>query len=132
MKEEKTAITELLSWAAIAGNILFLLWVLYNGANEGFRAPLKEVISYMAFIALLILNSVLLIRKERKKESPAGLIFWIAIAGNILCMAWMTYRRIDENFKGTVYELISYIGLIGLLSATIVLLLRSRAGVNRR
>ena len=30
MKKEKSSIFDLLSWLAIAGNIFFVLWILYN------------------------------------------------------------------------------------------------------
>ena len=43
----------------------------------------------------------------------------LALIGNILFILWMTYNSIDESFKGTIYQIISYIGL------TILLLLNS-------
>ena len=36
MEKENSPIIELLSWLAIAGNILFVLWILYNSINESF------------------------------------------------------------------------------------------------
>ena len=134
MEKEKSPLIELLSWAAIAGNILFMLWILYNGINENFQATLLEKISYFGLIGLLAVNTVLLLRTcrkngiittkglEEKKTSSTEILTWAAITGNTLFMLWMTYRRINEGFKGTIYQQISYLGLIGLLLITIVLL----------
>jgi hypothetical protein len=51
---------------AIAGNMLFVLWILYNGMNEGFRGTRPEVISYIGLVLLLVLNSLLLIGRKGK------------------------------------------------------------------
>jgi hypothetical protein len=48
---------------AVAGNILFILWMLYNGIDEGFRASAYQLASYVGLTLLLILNSVLLFTK---------------------------------------------------------------------
>ena len=53
----------LLRTLAIAGNVLFVLWILYNGINEGFKGTLPEIISYIALVILLGMNTVLLWRK---------------------------------------------------------------------
>ena len=45
MQKEKSPFTELLSWTAVAGNILFVLWILYNGINESFQGTTIEKIS---------------------------------------------------------------------------------------
>jgi len=57
---------DVLCYVAIAGNILFVLWILYNGMNEGFRGTRLEVVSYIGLIALLVLNAVLLIGRQRR------------------------------------------------------------------
>jgi hypothetical protein len=44
---------------ALAGNILFVLWMLYNGINEGFRGTAYQIMSYIGLTLLLGLNSVL-------------------------------------------------------------------------
>lgn len=66
MEKEKSSIIELISWAAIAGNILFVLWILYNGINENFQGATIEKISYITLMGLLAVNAFLLIRKTRK------------------------------------------------------------------
>jgi hypothetical protein len=44
---------------ALAGNILFVLWMLYNGINEGFRGTAYQIMSYIGLTLLLGLYSVL-------------------------------------------------------------------------
>ena len=66
MENEKSPLIELLSWAAIAGNILFVLWILYNGVNENFQGTAIEKISYISLMGLLAINAFLLLRKARK------------------------------------------------------------------
>lgn len=39
---------------------------------------------------------------------------------------WMTYNGIDESFKGTTYQKLSYIGLLSLLILNIGLLYRKK------
>lgn len=48
---------------AVAGNALFILWMLYNGIDEGFRATAYQLMSYIGLTGLLVLNSVLLFYK---------------------------------------------------------------------
>ncbi len=45
---------------AVAGNGLFILWMLYNGIDEGFRASAYQLASYLGLTLLLLFNSVLL------------------------------------------------------------------------
>jgi hypothetical protein len=47
-------------YAAIFGDLLFILWILYNGINEGFKGTLYQIVSYIGLILLLILNALLL------------------------------------------------------------------------
>ncbi|MEO6229891.1 MAG: hypothetical protein ABIP10_07175 [Ferruginibacter sp.] len=66
MEKENSPIIELLSWLAITGNILFVLWILYNGINESFQGTTIEKISYITLMGLLVVNTLLLIRKNRQ------------------------------------------------------------------
>jgi hypothetical protein len=50
------------------------------------------------------------------------LLRYVAILGNIMFILWITYNGIDEGFKGTVYQKLSYIGLVSLLILNIGLL----------
>lgn len=68
MKNEKSPLTELLSLTAIAGNILFVLWILYNGISESFQGTTIEKISYISLMGLLTVNAFLLISNRRQKS----------------------------------------------------------------
>jgi hypothetical protein len=57
-------IIKLLSVAALAGNILFVLWILYNGISEGFQGTLPEKISYITLMGLLLVNTYLITRRS--------------------------------------------------------------------
>ena len=59
-------INKFLTVIAAAGNIIFILWILYNGINEGFQGTLPEKISYISLIGLLAINSFLLLRRIKK------------------------------------------------------------------
>ncbi len=51
------------------GNIVFILWILYNGIDEfgsGSRVTPVHVVAYLGIIVLLLLNFFLL---AQKKES---------------------------------------------------------------
>jgi hypothetical protein len=53
----------LLKYLAIAGNVLFILWVTYNGIDEGFSGTIFQKMSYVGLMLLLALNTVLILRK---------------------------------------------------------------------
>jgi hypothetical protein len=48
---------------AIVGNALFILWITYNGINEGFAGTGPEIVSYVCLLLLLALNIALLAHK---------------------------------------------------------------------
>lgn len=50
---------------AIACNILFILWILYNGVQEDFQGTLPEKISYIGLICLLLANTGLLLGRKQ-------------------------------------------------------------------
>ncbi len=52
----------LLKSDVIAGNVLFILWMSFNAINEHFSGTIYEKISYITMMALLVTNSILLIR----------------------------------------------------------------------
>lgn len=53
-----------LRYAAIFGNILFIVWITYNGIDEGFGGTLYQKLSYISLVVLLVLNIGLLVRKK--------------------------------------------------------------------
>jgi hypothetical protein len=57
----------LFRFIAITGNVLYFLWILYNGINEGFKATPIEFVSYLGLLLLLILNTFLFLRKEQSQ-----------------------------------------------------------------
>jgi hypothetical protein len=64
MKEIKNPLTVL----AVAGNILFVLWILYNGINEGFEGTVPEKLSYIGLMGLLAVNTILLLTGRAKQS----------------------------------------------------------------
>jgi hypothetical protein len=58
-------VRSLLRYAAIAGNVIYVLWIVRNGINEGFRGRLVEVVSLVGLLVLLILNAVLLYHRDK-------------------------------------------------------------------
>ena len=65
MKKDSSPITDLLSIAAIAGNVVFVLWILFNGINEGFKGTMVEKVSFISLMGLLVVNTFLLIRYRK-------------------------------------------------------------------
>ncbi|MBV8390609.1 MAG: hypothetical protein JO080_12470 [Mucilaginibacter sp.] len=59
----------LLRFAAISGNILFVLWVTFNGLKEGFHGTIYEKLSYIGLVGLLSINSFLILSKSARKPS---------------------------------------------------------------
>ncbi len=47
----------------VLGNVLFVLWITYNGIDEGFSGTLVQKASYISLMLLLLVNSVLLFAK---------------------------------------------------------------------
>jgi hypothetical protein len=68
MKKAGTILIKLFSWAAIAGNIIFMLWISYNGINEHFRGTIYQKVSYIGLMGLLAVNLVLILRGRRQKS----------------------------------------------------------------
>ena len=50
---------------AIAGNVLFVLWIQFNAMDEGFKGTLPEKLSAAGLIGLLIVNSALLLTSQK-------------------------------------------------------------------
>ena len=52
---------KLVKYVAFAGDILYILWILYNGVDEGFRdIGSVQSIALLGLILLLIINLILL------------------------------------------------------------------------
>lgn len=68
MRNYNSPLTELLSFAAIASNVIFVLWILYNGISEDFQGTATEKISYIFLMGLLSVNAYLLVRNRRQEN----------------------------------------------------------------
>lgn len=68
MAKRTGSVHRLLCYAAMLGNVLFILWILSNGIDEGFRGTPVQVASYVSLILLLTLNTVLLFNRSRSRE----------------------------------------------------------------
>lgn len=66
MRNQLNHASALLRYLALAGNALFILWILRNGINEGFNATLLEKISYVGLLLLLLLNIILIYPLARR------------------------------------------------------------------
>lgn len=62
-----------LKWGIVAANILFLLWVLYNAVDEGFRGTWPEKLSAVALTGLLAVNSLLVLKTRMEQRAPSAL-----------------------------------------------------------
>jgi len=65
MKNERSIIIILLTIAALVGNIIFILWMTYNGLQEHFNGTIYEKLSFIGLTLLLIINSYLILRKNK-------------------------------------------------------------------
>jgi len=61
-------IHDLFKWFAIAGNGIYVLWILVNGIDEGFRGTLVQTVSFIGLLLLLTLNTILLLQKEKAEK----------------------------------------------------------------
>ncbi len=58
----------LLKDAAISGNVLFILWTLFNAMDEEFNGRLCGKLSAIGLVGLLTINSFLLIKQAQKQK----------------------------------------------------------------
>ena len=57
-------LNDLLRYAAIAGNILFILWISFNAMDEGIKGTLVQKVAGITMILLLGTNIFFLLRKQ--------------------------------------------------------------------
>jgi hypothetical protein len=57
-----------LRFAAISGNIVFVLWIWYNAMDEGFRGTLPEKASFIGLTGLLALNCYLVLSGKKQNQ----------------------------------------------------------------
>jgi hypothetical protein len=107
-----------LKYGAIAGFIIFLLWIIYNGIDEGFKATPHEMLGYILVLMLLALNAAPLSSEFAR---------YFTTAGNVLFSLWFAYDGITRASQLTGPGAISHVVLILLLGLSSFLLIRSRA-----
>ena len=101
---------------AIAGNVVFVLWILYNGIDEGFRATAPtQILLYIGMMIVLSLNAALL-----SKDTYAR---YVVIGGNVFFALWFLYSWVGRT-SATGPELMSLVGLTSLLALNTFLLYR--------
>ena len=61
-----------LTYLVIVGNLVYILWIVRNGINEGFRATTVEVVSMVGLLLLLGLNALLLWAARGDGRKPHG------------------------------------------------------------
>ena len=65
----RASLYKALKYLALAGNAAFILWVTYNGIDEGFSGTLYQKLSYVGLLALLVLNIFLLLTLKDRGET---------------------------------------------------------------
>jgi hypothetical protein len=63
---KKIGFNDILRTAALAGNALFVLWILFNAMDSGWRGTKYEIVSSLGLIFLLLLNTYFLARRNTK------------------------------------------------------------------
>jgi hypothetical protein len=61
---DKKLVFRLFCYAAILGNIIIVLWILYNAIDEGFHGTIYQTVSAIGLILLLTLETALLALAE--------------------------------------------------------------------
>ncbi len=120
----KKPIILFVKYTAVTGNIIFILWILYNGGiDEGFKGTIYQKISTIGLFGLLALNIFLILRKKRETDRELiSLLRYAAIWGNVLFILWMLLNGINEGFKDSFMEKIKYISMFVLLAINSILL----------
>jgi len=65
---DKNQFLQIIRYATMSGNILIILWILFNAMDEGFKGTLPEKISFFVMISLLATNTWLLFNKSKNTQ----------------------------------------------------------------
>lgn len=118
-----------LRYAAIAGNIILLLWFSFIRINEEFKGSIYQNFSSVGLIGLLITSIFLLFMHNNQVIS---FLRYIAGVGNALFLLWILFNGIMAEFKAPLTEKIYYIAVMVLLAINSILLLsRAQQAVQR-
>lgn len=63
-------IYKVIKYLALVGNVLYILWILYNAVDSGFQERPVQAIALTGLIALLILNILIISRSNRNNNQP--------------------------------------------------------------
>lgn len=120
----------LLKYMAIAGNTIFILWILYNGGiDKGFNGTIYQKISNIILLGLLAANSFLLIgRTSQNMIELIQLFRYAVICGNVLIVLWMLFNGIHEGFKASAAEKFIYLSMLVLLAINTMFLFSNKFG----
>ena len=53
-----------LKYIALAGNTLYILWILYNAIDEGSSGTLMQAVIPLGLVVLLVINNTLLLKEK--------------------------------------------------------------------
>lgn len=67
---KKITILDLFCYIALAGNGIYIFWIVYNGIDEGFQATRVQLVSSIGLLRLLSLNIFLLSRNAKRGNIP--------------------------------------------------------------
>lgn len=67
MEKVTPPLVVLLSWAALAGNILLILWLSYNAIKEHFGGTIRENVIALFAVGVLATNAFLILRNKDNK-----------------------------------------------------------------
>ena len=117
-----------LKYLAIAGNIIFILCILYKGAiDKGFTGTIYQKISTIILLGLLAANSLLLIsRTSHNTNELIQLVRYAVICGNVFIILWMLFNGIHEGFKASAVEKFIYLSMFVLLAINSMLLFSNK------
>ena len=59
------SIYKTVKYIALAGNVLYILWILYNAVDSGFQERPVQMVALTGLLILLILNILLIYRNNR-------------------------------------------------------------------
>jgi len=59
----KLVINRLFKYFVLAGNLVYFLWILDNGVDDGFKGGLVMLVSSVGLLILLILNIFIISKK---------------------------------------------------------------------
>lgn len=63
--ENNYSLFTILTYIVIFGDAGYILWIIYNAIDEGFRAGYVEIVSLFGLVFLLILNIILNYKNRR-------------------------------------------------------------------